>query len=92
MAPEDLKNALQSLHHELQDTSNLDDSTRQLLQSLVQDIQSALDKSPSEDDTAAADPSLSERLRQAVIEFEVRHPQIGGILERLTDGLANLGI
>jgi hypothetical protein len=31
-------------------------------------------------------------MKESIIEFEVRHPIIGGLVERLTDGLAAMGI
>ena len=39
-----------------------------------------------------SDDSLSERLRNTLIEFEARHPHVGGLLERITNGLSSMGI
>jgi hypothetical protein len=72
-------------------------SIRKSLQSLTLEIQkklaldnASIDASSSPDANAAA--TLSQRIKDAVIEFEVRHPIIGGLVERLADGLAAMGI
>lgn len=91
MTRDEMLKTLQSLHQELTAADNVDDETKNALQALTGDIERVLanENSDSESDDQK---TLSERLRESVIEFEVRHPVIGGLLERLTDGLANLGI
>ena len=70
---------------------NVDDETKTALQTVTDDIERVL-ASDEAAETDGQQKSLSEQLRETVIEFEVRHPVIGGLLERVTDGLANLGI
>jgi predicted RND superfamily exporter protein len=91
MNRDELLNTLQSLHDELESTPDVDQQTRQMLQTVTADIRDVLDQD-GESANSESPESVSERLRETLIEFEARHPQIAGILERLTDGLANLGI
>jgi peptidoglycan hydrolase CwlO-like protein len=93
MEQHELLVTLKTLQSQLAETDNVDAETQRLLQTVTADIQALLDErgadkaEPSESDT-----SLSERLRESLIEFEVRHPHLGGLLERITAGLASIGI
>ena len=89
MSREELRKTLASLHETLNETSDVDDDTRELLASVTADIQRLL-----VDDGSAveADDSLSERIADMSRDFDAHHPMIGGLLQRLSDGLANLGI
>jgi len=93
MSRDELNNTLASLHETLNSTTDVDDKTRALLTSLTADIQRLLeaDESKSDEPDASAE-TFSGQLRDMVVEFEAKHPQIGGLLERLSDGLANMGI
>ena len=89
MVRDELRNALEGLHAQLGETSDVDDDTRQLLISVTADIERVLaDDSPSPD----VDESLTQRLEDVMRQFGAEHPMIGGLLQRLSDGLANLGI
>ena len=89
MVRDELRNALEGLHAQLGETSDVDDDTRQLLISVTADIERVLaDDSPSPE----VDESLTQRLEDAMRQFDADHPMIGGLLQRLSDGLANLGI
>lgn len=96
MNQDELLETVKSLRAALASTEEIDDLTRQRLELLTADIESILERQPQSDDTEPgtepAAETLSEKLRETLIEFEARHPQIAGILERLTDGLSNLGI
>ena len=91
MTRDELLALLKSLHHELTVADNVDDETKTALQTVTDDIERVL-ASDEIEGTDDQQKSLSEQLRETIIEFEVRHPVIGGLLERVTDGLANLGI
>lgn len=91
MNRDEMLQTLATLHNELATAENLDEETRQMLKTLTGDIEKVLvqlENSSGEE----IDKSLTQQLRESVIEFEVRHPIIGGLLMRLTDGLANMGI
>lgn len=97
MNREEILKTLQTLHSELAAVDNLDDQTRQQLQAVTDDIQRVLTGAEPAvggqgDGGGEGDQSLSQRLKELVIDFEVRHPIIGGLLERVTDGLAGMGI
>ena len=89
MSREELRNTLARLHETLNETSDVDDATRELLSSVTADIQRLLVDDESEVDP---DNSLSERISDMIRDFDAHHPVIGGLLQRLSDGLANIGI
>ena len=88
MSREELQQTLGALHESLVDVNEVDDKTRELLHSITADIERLL----ADEQPEAPDESFSGRIKDLVVEFEARHPQISGLLERLSDGLANLGI
>ncbi len=96
MNPEEMLNILKSLQEELAGAESIHPEHRKSLQSLTHEIQQTLASDspanavPSSDSTAAR--TLSQRMKESVIEFEVRHPIIGGLVERLADGLSAMGI
>ncbi|MCP4175678.1 MAG: DUF4404 family protein [Fuerstiella sp.] len=89
MSREELRNTLASLHETLNETSDVDDETHELLLSITADIQRLL---TDEGGAADADETLTERIANISRDFDAHHPMIGGLLQRLSDGLANLGI
>ncbi|MEZ6131630.1 MAG: DUF4404 family protein [Planctomycetaceae bacterium] len=93
MTDETLNSTLAKLHETLNDTNDVDEETRTLLLSVTADIQRVLEeRGQAASESSPSDESMSGRLKDMVVEFEVNHPQIGGLLERLSDGLANMGI
>ena len=96
MNPEEMLSILRSLQKELAGAESIHPDHRKSLQSLTHEIQQTLaSDSPANAVTAVdstATGTLSQRMKESVIEFEVRHPIIGGLVERLADGLAAMGI
>ncbi|MEJ7596109.1 MAG: DUF4404 family protein [Planctomycetaceae bacterium] len=96
MNPEEMLSILKSLQEELADAESIHPEHRESLQSLTHEIQQTLASHSSENAVTSVDSTatstLSQRMKESVIEFEVRHPIIGGLVERLTDGLAAMGI
>ncbi len=90
MNAEEMLSVLKSLQEELSNADSLHPDQRKSLQALTNEIQETLAKGAAPDRAATA--TLSERMKESVIEFEVRHPIIGGLVERLTDGLSGMGI
>lgn len=82
---------VRQLHAELQRTAKLDGESRQLLESLVRDINGLLTSSA----TVEADPeqrrAIADQLDAAAVRFEVDHPALSSILQRLLDVLAKAG-
>ncbi len=96
MNSEEMLRILKSLQEELEGTESIHPEHRKSMQSLTHEIQKTLAsaspaKAAASPDSTATHP-LSERMKDAVIEFEVRHPIIGGLVERLADGLSAMGI
>lgn len=85
-----LQSSLSELHESLTNVEQLDDETRQMMETLAADLQRLLRKEGelSADDVAP----VSNRLQELLLRFETEHPQITGILGRLASSLANLGI
>ena len=90
MNAEEMLRILKSLQEELSSADSLQPEHRKSLQTLTNEIQQTLAAGAPTDPAATA--TLSQRMKESVIEFEVRHPIIGGLLERLTDGLSGMGI
>lgn len=82
---------LTQLHLLLQQNYEPDSETRKMLESLSAEIQNVL--SGKQDDSTLPPPATNtEKVRVAVLEFESQHPQLSGLVERIADGLAGLGI
>ncbi len=94
MNPEEMLTILRSLQEELASAESIHPDHRKSLQTLTDEIQQTLASGAPTTTAASADASetLSQRMKESIIEFEVRHPIIGGLVERLTDGLAAMGI
>ena len=92
MNQEDLRNTLLTLHTQLSSAGEIDATTQAMLQAVTSDIQHLLEHGTTKSVADESNDSLSERLRNTLIEFEARHPHVGGLLERITDGLSSMGI
>lgn len=92
MNRDELLNTLKTLQTQLSSAGEIDAETQRMLQTVTSDIQNVLDSESAESSIDETGKSLSERLRDTLIEFEARHPHVGGLLERITDGLASMGI
>lgn len=98
MNQDELRAMLQELHAELAQADEIDAKSLELLNKLTADVDRIVlgDPSAAVDDPAKgvdeSELSYSDQLRSMVSTFETRHPVVSGLLERLSDGLANLGI
>lgn len=102
MEKQQLQASLLALHQELATVENVDDSTKALLATIVQDIQTLLTgESPSpavettdvDTETESAPPQHgSDSLRGLVAEFEAEHPKLARAIGQIADGLQSLGI
>ncbi len=81
----ELRDALERLHAELEQTRVLDDESRQLLRHLDGDIQTVL-KAP----TAASRASLRRRLDVAMAHFEESHPNLTLTIKQVLDNMAGV--
>ncbi len=88
MQKEQLKNKLQQLHIELQQTESVDEKSKILLEKLEKDIQQLLDK--SDDESWYSD--LFEKFGEEIEDLEETHPSIFSAIKNITTTLSNLGI
>jgi len=90
---EKLRATLAELEAELNDVDSLDADSRGRLQEVADEIATALRRSNPEKELRLEPPhNMREQLIENVETFRVQHPTIAGILQRLVDGLAQLGI
>ncbi len=93
MAPESLRELLARVHERLAASSSLDRESRQLLGTVMRDIEGALgaraDSAGSADNAAAAHVS---RLEILAVKFEAGHPGLAEVLRELVDALGKAGI
>ncbi len=85
---EKLRATITELEAELASLTELDATTRELLEEAVGDMRAALDKQSAEIEPN----SLTERLRESAEAFESSHPTLYGIVSRTIDALAQMGI
>jgi hypothetical protein len=85
---ETLQRNLARLHSELRSTKSLDPQTRELLETVAQDIERTLQ---GEHDEESIRERL-DRLENAALRFEVEHPTFSGLLSEVTDALAKIGV
>ena len=90
---EKLKAALSTLHAELERLEDASPEEKQLLQSALTDIQSALEVATQESPpTAEEHESLLERLTESAQHFEDSHPTLSGMVGSVIDALGRMGV
>lgn len=88
--PEKLRSTLEELEKELASLDTLDDETRSVLETALEEISQALRRK----DRAAlqSHDSIAARLQEAAEGFETSHPTLFGIVSRIVDALGQMGI
>ena len=89
MGEQHLRHMLEQLHTELQRADTIDDRSRELLGSVLTDIEDLLARKQK---PGAQPEPIIERLREAVRAFESTHPTLTHAIAAVTDALANIGI
>ena len=84
-----LRQMLEQLHTELQRTDTIDDRSRELLRSVLGDIEDLLDR---KEKRGTQPESIVERLRETVRAFETTHPALTEAIGRVADALAGMGV
>jgi len=101
MAEESLRELLARLHERLGGSGRaLDSESRQLLTTVMRDIERALDRADRAldkvdgalDDASAAAVAHTPRLESLAVRFEAGHPTIAETLRELIDALVKAGI
>ncbi|HEY8051697.1 MAG TPA: DUF4404 family protein [Steroidobacteraceae bacterium] len=93
MNQESLRDLLARVHERLSAAVSVDGESRQLLGTLMQDIERALGGGAH---AAAAPPAVGQvaasRLDGLAVKFEAGHPQLAEVLRELIDALGKAGI
>ena len=89
MREEHLRQMLEQLHTELRRADAIDDRSRELLRSVLDDIEDLLERKQK---PGTQPESIIERLREAVRAFETTHPTLTDAIGRVADALAGMGI
>ena len=81
-----LREALDELHSQLNDTESLEPEYRAALERVRDELDLLLEPS-------APDPvDLVDQVDNAVTRFEVRHPQLTALMNRIATALAAIGV
>ena len=85
-----LKELLNELHAELGGADSLDETSKQQLRDMADEIDAKIDARVEAAEATVTD--AESQLQTAVLEFETDHPRIAGILGQIADTLSKLGI
>lgn len=88
MTDKSLKQLLNDLHQELENTDQVDDDTRKLVQDLDEEINRLLD----ENDNEFEFDDVVDHARSVEARFAVDHPVAERFLREIIDALAKVGI
>ena len=89
MTDQNLRELLEKIHKELEQTDVTDEAERERLRHLEADIRDLLQR--SDEDGFDDDPML-ERLQDSIDHFETSHPQLTMMLSQMMTILSNAGI
>src|SRR5690349_17475346 len=89
MSDQDLRELLEKVHRELEQTEATDEAGRERLRYLEADIRSLLERTG---DTTETDEPMLERLQESIDHFETSHPQLTMMLSQMMTILSNAGI
>ena len=90
MDDSELRDTLEKLHQELEQTENLDDESRQRLQHLMIDIRTILEREGSS--SIEQYQSLGDQLNEAIQRYELSHPSLTAALSHALNILSGIGI
>ena len=89
ISDQDLRELLEKVHRELEQTEASDEAERERLRYLETDIRSLLART---DDSAGTDEPMLERFQESIDHFETSHPQLTMMLSQMMTILSNAGI
>jgi len=89
MGEQHLRQMLEQLHAELQRADTIDERSRELLRSVLADIEDLLERKQK---PGTQPESIIEQLRGAVSAFEKTHPTLTHAIGGVVDALAGIGI
>ncbi|NEX13293.1 MAG: DUF4404 domain-containing protein [Prosthecochloris sp.] len=88
MEKQRLRELLEQLHQELEQTNTVDESTVEVLADLKEDINRLVQEETRIEDEQEG---LTERLNDAVGHFEEDHPKLSMVMQHVLDSLARMG-
>ena len=91
MPRQQLKEALDALHQELESGQEIEADDREALLQAAREIQDALARGETASQPPEGGP-LSRRVSALIEDFETSHPRFAEILGSVSEALANLGI
>jgi len=86
-----VRELLAELHGALSDEQTLDVSLESPLREALDEVREALDRVHG-DEASDAESPLARRVEELAVQFEASHPVLAGLINRLTNQLASLGI
>lgn len=95
MNQESLRELLARVHERLSAAASVDGESRELLGTLMRDIERALGGgAPAAAETQATGgvAAQASRLEELAVEFQAGHPQLAEVLRQLIDALGKAGI
>lgn len=85
-----LRETLEQLHSQLENTESVDEESRQLLEHLMADVEDLIDRDGEE--LKPEDHTVIDHLRLSIRKFEVSHPSLTISMGHLLDILCQSGI
>jgi hypothetical protein len=96
MTDQNLRELLEKLHSELEQVDVADESGRELLRRLDEDIRDLLKRSGAKVETdqrsSPVDEPMLERLQDTIDHFETEHPRLTMMLSQMMTILSNAGV
>jgi hypothetical protein len=100
MTDETLRQLLARVHERLSSANTVDPEAREMLATVMRDIDGALSKAPATGDTLSAVPVSPEarvsaaapRIEELAVRFEAEHPSIAQLLRQIGELLGQAGI
>ncbi len=86
----ELRNLIEQLHAEIQNTHTVDKKGQELLAHLDSDIRELLDRAGG--NIIPVHPSTIQRLEEGLSHFEATHPALTALFSRFLEALSNAGI
>jgi hypothetical protein len=90
MVDQELRELLEQLHSEIENTETVDEKGQELLRDLGTDIGELLER--SQGSRVQAHPSTIQRLEDTIDHLEITHPTITLILNKVLDTLSAAGV
>lgn len=91
MSQESLRELLARVHERLSHAGSVDAESRELLMTVMRDIERALGRE-GQAARETAQPAAVPRLEALAVQFEAEHPALARVLRQLVDALGKAGI